>query len=543
MMFNKWKTLEGWRHSSKGLSDWTLHTVLDEYPKDPAQVENPTFAAIFYKCRSMLDASYRVAFSRSTNLHNLLISIPGFLVQGLRLSILVDADLARDLIGTNRPFISGNFDPTNGPEKVILNRHVADFLLDQERSREHYHNPTPHHIHICRRYFSRLCEAHWSVYASNSNEVFRDYMFSMISEHLYAANIDPSDEILEGHPMREFLDYLQRIVFYHHDLQNASYRNIAYIWFAALAALKWVQRQQTLPNNSDCAGSFRIKLSQIIDRIYGQILCSEISGNEKIVKVCPLFLAAMKHHIREERMPSGSNPVFQLPAQITNEIATTLTEEYSTRISDDFLLLDEINPSLTECLTDPGRAGTLYISAGVYHTQLAEYWLETCECPSFSLSKDKDAIQRKKEESPGVHWKVHLVQALPSERIFARLRVIYSWSLIGASRPHHESFRAIIRWLESLPKPPLDIYLRWQMELLVKEEKEEAENKMEAVKELGPSEILALEMPSALHPLQIRSTIMSVICPWLVYALAKLVIFLFTMELTQKLMQTLLRCL
>jgi hypothetical protein len=63
-----------------------------------------------------------------------------------------------------------------------------------------------------------------------------------------------------------------------------------------------------------------------------------------------------------------------------------------------------------------------------------------------------------------------------------------------ASRPHGDSFRAIIAWLEvcqcvvqllrlqvlmvvfqGLPAPPLDVYLRYQMILLTEEEEERSE--------------------------------------------------------------------
>ena len=100
----------------------------------------------------------------------------------------------------------------------------------------------------------------------------------------------------------------------------------------------------------------------------------------------------------------------------------------------------------------------------------------------------------KKRLDAGTHWKFHLVRARPSQRIFARLGVLSSWSFIGASRPPSDSFRAIITWLEvcpyveqllqlqvltvpsqGMPAAPLDVYLRYQKILLTVEERESGE--------------------------------------------------------------------
>ena len=86
------------------------------------------------------------------------------------------------------------------------------------------------------------------------------------------------------------------------------------------------------------------------------------------------------------------------------------------------------------------------------------------------------------------------MRARPSQRIFALLGVLSSYSFIGASHPPSDSFRAIIAWLEvcpcveqllwlqvltassqGLPAPPLDVYLRYQKILLTEEEKESPE--------------------------------------------------------------------
>ncbi|KDR79918.1 hypothetical protein GALMADRAFT_1169565 [Galerina marginata CBS 339.88] len=64
------------------------------------------------------------------------------------------------------------------------------------------------------------------------------------------------------------------------------------------------------------------------------------------------------------------------------------------------------------------------------------------------------------------------MRAGPSPKIFAKLRILSSQSFIGDSRPHSGSFRSIIGWLETLPEPPLDLYLHFQLVLLEVEERE-----------------------------------------------------------------------
>ena len=102
------------------------------------------------------------------------------------------------------------------------------------------------------------------------------------------------------------------------------------------------------------------------------------------------------------------------------------------------------------------------------------------------------------------------MRARPSQRIFARLRVLSWRSFKGASYPHSDSFRVIIAWLEvcrcvgqllqlqfltvafqGLPAPLIDVYLQYQQILLTAEEEErrEADDTIEALAE----EWLAIE--------------------------------------------------
>ena len=107
----------------------------------------------------------------------------------------------------------------------------------------------------------------------------------------------------------------------------------------------------------------------------------------------------------------------------------------------------------------------------------------------------------------------------PSQRIFARLRVLFSWSLIIKSShppiPSHEpsdSLRAIIAWLEvcprveqllrlqvltvpsqGLPAPPLDVYLRYQKFLLTEEEREREHREADNVTKVSAKALLALK--------------------------------------------------
>ena len=69
--------------------------------------------------------------------------------------------------------------------------------------------------------------------------------------------------------------------------------------------------------------------------------------------------------------------MFKIPAVVTLP-ENAQTPNAVVRVSDDFLLFEDIIPSLTDYLTDPYRAGNLFIRPGVFHMQCAEYCLDRC---------------------------------------------------------------------------------------------------------------------------------------------------------------------
>ena len=127
----------------------------------------------------------------------------------------------------------------------------------------------------------------------------------------------------------------------------------------------------------------RIRL--MIDRIYVQILHPLRSVTETVVSLCPPFLEAQKFAYTSPRPSDDSDdapsdeppPVFSIPTVVTLlECDQTPNANAIVRISDDFLLFEDIIPSLTDYLTDPYRAGNLFIIPEVFHMQFAEYCLE-----------------------------------------------------------------------------------------------------------------------------------------------------------------------
>jgi hypothetical protein len=135
----------------------------------------------------------------------------------------------------------------------------------------------------------------------------------------------------------------------------------------------------------------------------------------------------------------------------------------ATGVSHDLFLFKGLTPSLTEYLTSPTRAKNLYVDADTFHTQMVEFCLErflgpdgaggTDEYIMFFIGLHKRVIcilriDKLKRKFAGTHWKFHLVQAQPSQKIFARLRVLSSYSFIEASQQPSNSFWVIITWLE-----------------------------------------------------------------------------------------------
>jgi hypothetical protein len=141
----------------------------------------------------------------------------------------------------------------------------------------------------------------------------------------------------------------------------------------------------------------RIRL--MIDRIYGQILHPLRSATETVISLCPPFLEAQKFEYTSRRRNDDSDdtpsdeppPVFSIPAVVTlPESDQTPNANAVIRVSDDFLLFKDIIPSLTDYLTDPYRAGSLFIRPEVFHMQFAEYCLDRCSGSGIKLPDSED---------------------------------------------------------------------------------------------------------------------------------------------------------
>jgi hypothetical protein len=129
------------------------------------------------------------------------------------------------------------------------------------------------------------------------------------------------------------------------------------------------------------------RLRLMVDRIYGQILHPLRSVTETVVTLCPPFLEAQKFAYTSPRSSDDSDdapsdeppPVFKIPAVMTLPESDQVPNANAiVRVSDDFLLFKGIIPSLTDYLTDPYRAGNLFIRPEVFHMQFAEYCLDRC---------------------------------------------------------------------------------------------------------------------------------------------------------------------
>lgn len=211
--------------------------------------------------------------------------------------------------------------------------------------------------------------------------------------------------------------------------------------------------------------NFQRKLDNIVDRICQQILCVEATSEGPVVTLCPPFLATIKHEIiRESRIRENLDPIpFSIPA-----LNKGTDENEPLKLSHDILFLESINPSLEQYLTNRDRAKGMYISNDGFHTQLAEMWLDECldrtgdsgktpyvlslsSIPMYFLVDDnspKFSVEMSIRLMAGNHCKPHFMRANGTEKIFSRLRVLMSWSFIGFSNPHVQSFQDIITWLE-----------------------------------------------------------------------------------------------
>ncbi|KIM46629.1 hypothetical protein M413DRAFT_259744 [Hebeloma cylindrosporum] len=107
--------------------------------------------------------------------------------------------------------------------------------------------------------------------------------------------------------------------------------------------------------------------------------------------------------------------------------------------------------------------------------QFAEYFLDHCSRSGIS----EDPIEKAKQKDSELHLTFHLFQALPSERIYANLRTIYRLKLLRSPGSLIDSMRGIVTWLEGQSRPPLDIYIKWQKEILEEEAYELEKSKCE----------------------------------------------------------------
>ena len=136
------------------------------------------------------------------------------------------------------------------------------------------------------------------------------------------------------------------------------------------------------------------KLSTLTDSIYSQILCLNGYNGKAIVTICPPILASIEYYIRTSGVGSSADklkPVFQVPVLEPYHFDDPCNS-IATGVSEDLLLLGDLNPSLTEYLTSWTRAKNFYVDASAYHTQMAEFWLDHCLGPEGDSVKDPYVI-------------------------------------------------------------------------------------------------------------------------------------------------------
>jgi hypothetical protein len=139
--------------------------------------------------------------------------------------------------------------------------------------------------------------------------------------------------------------------------------------------------------------NLQYKLDTLTDRIYNQILCLNGSNGKAIVTICPPILAAIEHGIcldHARSSASGLEPFFQVPV-LEPYCVDDPCNAKATGVSHDLLLLESLTPSLTEYLTSRTRSKNFYVDANIYHTQMAEFWLDRCLGPEGDGKFKKDA--------------------------------------------------------------------------------------------------------------------------------------------------------
>lgn len=306
---------------------------------------------------------------------------------------------------------------------------------------------------------------------------------------LNAISILPTDN--SDHPLWAFVDYLAQLVFYRPGSQDAdSITPLRRIWSYTSKILAWVQKQQQVSfrpeilivvliythekhikeMNTSLHIDYEQKLDNIVDTIYQQILYVESTPDGPVVTLYPPFFVAIKNSY-----------LIPLSIPALSRYSRDITEPL--RLSHDILLVKGIHPSLEKYLTCPTRAREMYISKDHFHTQLAEMWLDKLFVdleignPKYVFSHydiflfpfddiydfNSPRIEVTISEVPldlldqidysldsrGKEYKIHLVRASGTVKLFARLRVLTSRSF---SKPRSFHLQEIIGWLEvSLP--------------------------------------------------------------------------------------------
>jgi hypothetical protein len=105
----------------------------------------------------------------------------------------------------------------------------------------------------------------------------------------------------------------------------------------------------------------------LIDELYHEILYVERNSDGAIIKLRHPFAACIKQSRRTGLLSGDSPPMLDIASQ------SAVVPPYTSRVSEELLLIN-IRP-LVDFLTNPLRAGELFIESTDYHTQMAEHQL------------------------------------------------------------------------------------------------------------------------------------------------------------------------
>jgi len=147
--------------------DKTMKQIMED--NDPDKKFDEKLAVVFHKYCDILDVSYHLLLSESKDLEKLIQSAPGFLVNQGSIPIpaaarLFDIDETSflDLLERNQHFVDFRNLEDHASPGIMLNIHLRKFLCDSNRSLRHYHNPRPHHLAICLKYYQLTFNCPWS---------------------------------------------------------------------------------------------------------------------------------------------------------------------------------------------------------------------------------------------------------------------------------------------------------------------------------------------------------------------------------------------